>query len=176
MGGSALLPPNASGRDPACYRPAGPRVYNTGVVADPEGRIVHTVAKVNLVPGQEDHIGLTPGRAEDVGVFPFAGTNVGVLICYDAFTRAHTASEPGFCPLAPALAAQGAGILVQPAANPWPWERPWPLDPTRLRRLEWEQEALEAAMAALPGVRFGVTAHLLAGFFGAPGRPGVSSG
>lgn len=161
VGGSALLPPGAWQEGSVPPVPSPPRVCNLSLVADPTGRIVHITPKVNLVPGQEDGLGLTPARPEEVGVFSFAGVTVGVLICYDAFTRPHTDHEPSFCPMAPRLAARGARILVQPAANPWWWDEPWPLDPRRLRREQWEQESLEAALAALPHVRFGVTAHLL---------------
>jgi predicted amidohydrolase len=165
VGGSALLPAAIPGLDPPTPGSAAACVHNLGLVADPQGRIVHRFAKVNLVPGLEDHMGLCPAPAEDLGVFAFAGSRVGVLICYDGFVRPHTGAESAFRPMAPHLAARGAEILVQPAANPWPWDQPWPLDPARLRREQWAQESLEAAMATLPGVRYGVTAHLLARFF-----------
>jgi len=164
VGGSALLPPWRPDAPP--YRPAEARVYNTSVTADPDGRIVHRVRKVNLVPTQEDHLGLSAAPAEEAGVFPFPGGRVGVAICYDAFVRPHTATEPDFCPLVPRLATAGATIVAQPAANPWPWDAPWELDRRRIRREQWEQESLEAALLAAPTVRYGVTAHLLADFLG----------
>ena len=166
VGGSALLPKNRFGADPDAFAPQGHAVYNVSITADPSGQIVSTVQKVNLVPSQEDHLGLTPGDPDQASTFSFAGHRTGVAICYDAFTKAHTNHEPSFCPVAPYLARAGAEIIAQPSANPWPWEEAWPLDPHRTRKDAWESESLEAAMASLPTVRYGINAQLLAGFLG----------
>lgn len=166
VGGSALLPKNRYGADPDAFAPQGHAVYNVSITADPSGQIVSTVQKVNLVPTQEEQLGLTPGDPDQASTFSFAGHRTGVAICYDGFTKAHTAHEPSFCPVAPYLARAGAEIIAQPSANPWPWEEAWPLDPQRTRKDAWTSESLEASMASLPTVRYGINAQLLAGFLG----------
>jgi hypothetical protein len=60
----------------------------------------------------------------------------------------------------------GATIIAQPSANPWWWDQPWPLDRSpsgqRLRRDQWMDEGLLAAMRATPSIRAGVNPQLLA--------------
>ncbi|MGD9496398.1 MAG: carbon-nitrogen hydrolase family protein [Armatimonadota bacterium] len=87
-------------------------VYNTFSLFGPDGAIVGSVDKVNLIPLEaEKGLDLTPGRREDVRVWRTPVGVFGPLICYDAW-------DVG---LARSLLAQGAQLLLVPSANPGPW-------------------------------------------------------
>lgn len=80
---------------------AGPRVYNTAVLIDREGRLAGTYRKVHL-PREEWTKGVTPG-----GEYPVFRTDFGTVaiqICYDWF----------FPEAAEAFALRGAEILFAP--------------------------------------------------------------
>ncbi|MBE3070617.1 MAG: carbon-nitrogen hydrolase family protein [Planctomycetes bacterium] len=80
---------------------AGPRVYNTAVLLDREGRVAGTYRKVHL-PREEWTKGVTPG-----GEYPVFKTDFGTVaiqICYDWF----------FPEVAESFALRGAEVLFAP--------------------------------------------------------------
>lgn len=101
--GSIVLPPNREG---------GYAVHNTCFLFGPDGSVLGSVDKVNLIPA-EGPVGLdlTPGCREQVTVWRTAVGNLGALICLDAWDTE----------LACSLVAGGAQLLVVPSANPKPW-------------------------------------------------------
>ena len=152
VAGSALLP----GGDG--------RVYNTSLTFGPDGSLLGTTRKVNLVWHVEDVLGLSAGRADELPIARTPAGRVGTLVCYDGFAVPHTAHEPAFCAAGEALAARGAEIIANPAANPWPWDGPWihrPAGATTLRREQWAAEGLRAQLRAMSGARYAITAHLV---------------
>lgn len=168
VAGSALLPMNARGWDDLRFAAQPGGVYNLSLTIGPDGRVLSMTRKVNLVPGQEDHLGLTPGpRDEAVHVAPLPGdpaVRMATAICYDAFTVAHTAKEPAFHPLIDDVDRAGATILVQPAANPWRWDESWPLDRSgrqRTRRQAWREETAPAVLHQTRHLQAVVNPHLL---------------
>ncbi len=165
VAGSALMPDNALGYGSEAYRPRDARVLNLSLTFGPDGRVQNRTGKVNLVPTQEDRLHLAPD-VQPRSVYPVGPHTVGTAICYDAFHVPHTPHEPRFAGQVPALAALGATIIAQPSANPWWWDQPWPLDRSpsgqRLRRDQWMDEGLLAAMRATPSIRAGVNPQLLA--------------
>jgi predicted amidohydrolase len=112
---------------------------NASLLYAPDGRLVATTDKVNLVPGVEDAakggLGLSRG---DAGALPVVDTAFGklcTLIGYDAASRPRTAEER-FQPLAPGISAD---VIANPAANP---------------------SGIAATLLEHPCARFAVTAHL----------------
>ncbi len=169
IAGSALIPENRLGYDQDAYSARSRSVYNLSVTYGPDGRFLAMTRKVNLVPGQEDVLDLTPGPADQAVISTLIpGTDqlsVATAICYDGFTVAHTNHEPHFQSLWPLLDRAGATILVIPSANPWSWDAPWPLDrgvPPRLRKEQWAQESLPAALVPMESIQVAVNPHLLA--------------
>ncbi|NUQ74177.1 MAG: carbon-nitrogen hydrolase family protein [Polyangiaceae bacterium] len=173
VAGSALLPRNAHGDLSDRFEPQDGRIYNTSYAFDPEGRHVGCVRKVNLVPTLEDELGLSPGRPDELFAMETSFGRVGTLICYDGFCIAHTRGEPGFQRLAARYDEQGAVVLAQPAANPWPWDEPWVFaEPgeTQLRREQWHSEGLFAQLAGgkykhneYKNIQYAVVPQLLGG-------------
>ena len=147
-------------------RPDG-SIANSSYTFDPEGRLVATTDKVNLVPFLEDRrggLGLAGGDAAEVPVVDCGWGRLATLICYDGFTEPHTQGER-FTPVAPVVDAAGADVIANPAANPWPWRLGWiHAEPGEhlLRCDQWRREGLPASLAALRHARWGVTAHLVA--------------
>lgn len=167
VAGSALLPDNARGYQSDRFEARRAAVFNQSLTFGPDGNVLEVTKKRNLVPTQEDRLHL---KAASTLPTPFAVGNsrAGTAICYDAFHLPHTDREPQFQPVVPALASQGAVIIAQPSANPWWWEQPWifaKAGDTRLRREQWDDEGLMAAMVHEPRILAGVTAHLLAHIF-----------
>jgi predicted amidohydrolase len=153
VAGSALLPDGDDGA-----------VYNLSLTFAPDGRACARTRKVNLVPEIEDRMGLARGDASTLGIAETDAGRVGTLICYDGFAVPHTATEPTWCAVGTELARRGAQVVAQPAANPWTWEGRWvhaPAGSRLLRRTQWQCEGLAAQLAAMEGVRYGVTAHLV---------------
>lgn len=146
----------------------GGAVTNTSYTFDPEGRLVASTDKVNLVRGLEDDapggLGLTRGDAERVPVVDAPWGRLATLICYDGFRRPHTAGET-FSFMPGQADARRVDVIANPAANPWPWHGPWvhaaPGSPM-LRREQWQTEGLPASMQRLGHVTYGVTAQLCA--------------
>lgn len=143
---------------------AGGELTNASLLYGPDGRLLATTDKVNLVPGIEDAArgGLALARG-DAGALPIVDTALGrvaTLVCYDGFMIAHTAHER-FVAVGPRLAARGGvDVVANPAANPWPWHARWPFD-DRIRADQWQAEGLPATLAATSCARYGVTAHLV---------------
>lgn len=89
-------------------------VFNVSYFFGPDGRIIGRQRKVNLIPLEQiDGLDLTPGRLEDLSVFNTEFGSVGIAICADVFHD----------DVVSALVKKGADILVQPSANPDPWNR-----------------------------------------------------
>jgi predicted amidohydrolase len=151
VGGSALL------------TDGGDEIYNLSLTFDEDGRVAGRARKVNLVPEIEDRIGLARGEVGELRPAAVAAGRVGTLVCYDGFTVAHTAREPGWR-LAGEAYLRGPEIVAQPAANPWPWQGPWvhrPPGSDLSRQEQWAAEGLESLLPRLEGVSYAVTAHLV---------------
>lgn len=147
--------------------PAGD-LTNSSMLFGPSGKCIAVTDKVNLVPGIEDAarggLGLARGDVEQLPVVDTPVGKVCTLICYDGFSVPHTALER-FDPVPPRLHVD---IVANPAANPWPWDAPWP--PASLegglervpgtRADQWQREGLPSSMRS-GFARYGVTAHLV---------------
>jgi predicted amidohydrolase len=143
--------------------PSG-ELTNASLTFDPDGRLVATTDKVNLLPGIEDGakggLGLCRGNPDAVPIVQTAFGRLCTLICYDGFYKPHTPDER-FEPVASHIAARGGvDVVANPAANPWPWRERWPFD-DRVRVDQWEAEGLPGTLRHAPFARFGVTAHLV---------------
>lgn len=140
---------------------------NASLLFGPDGRLLATTDKVNLVPGMEDGargaIGLSRG-SEHVPIVETPLGRVATLICYDGFCEPHTRTER-FVALGPRLAARGGvDIVANPAANPWPWKGPWTFNEPGeqlVRDEQWRLEGLPGSLEQLRFARYGVTAHLV---------------
>lgn len=144
---------------------------NSSFLFAPDGRLLATTDKVNLVPGIEDRapkaLGLARGDAQRLPITETPFGRVCTLICYDGFREPHTSLER-FDAQGPRIALRGGvAVVANPAANPWPWRGPWkfadPGDPGEpaTREAQWEREGLPASLAEVPFARWGVTAHLV---------------
>lgn len=153
---------------------------NASHVFAPDGRLLATTDKVNLVPGMEDGApgAVDPARRRRSGALhlrlarggptiPIVDTPLGrvaTLICYDAFREPHTRTER-FVELGPLLAERGGvTVVANPAANPWPWRGPWTFNEPGeqlVRDEQWRIEGLCGSLARTPFARYGITAHLV---------------
>jgi predicted amidohydrolase len=106
-----------------------PLFQNLALFFNPEGHLLAQVPKMELMPPER---WLLRGRFGPHLVETRAG-RVGILICLDGFYEKHLSR----------LDALGAEVLLQPSANPAPWERPWPRDPTRKEGEVWLASARE---------------------------------
>ena len=106
-----------------------PLFQNLALFFNPEGHLLAQVPKMELTPPER---WLLRGRFGPHLVETRAG-RVGILICLDGFYEKHLSR----------LDALGAEVLLQPSANPAPWERPWPRDPTRKEGEVWLASARE---------------------------------
>ncbi len=98
--------------------PTQHRVYNTSYLFGPDGRVIGKQDKVELIDlEKEAALNLTSGSIDDLQVFDTAVGKVGIAICLDAFSDE----------VVERLVSQGAQVLVQPSANPGPWN-------------EWQQQ------------------------------------
>jgi len=117
IAGSILLPKIEPKGDKT--RIVSSRIYNTSYTFSPRGGIIGVQRKVHLIP-LEKALEVTPAPLEEIRVFKTNVGKIGVAICYDCF----------FDDVLLALAKQGAELLIQPSANPEPWddrlEREWP--------------------------------------------------
>lgn len=140
---------------------------NASLLYGPDGHLLATTDKVNLVPGMEDGapgaLGLSRGN-EQVPIVDTALGRVATLICYDGFREPHTRTER-FVPLGPRLEARGGvDIVANPAANPWPWLGPWTFNEPGehlVREEQWRIEGLPGSLAQVRFARYGITAHLV---------------
>jgi predicted amidohydrolase len=152
----------------------------------PDGRLLATTDKVNLLPGLEDRarggLGLARADAHAQPRIPTPFGPLAVLAGYDAFIAADSPAER-FTPVPPIVAARGGvAVVANPAASPWRWDAPYACDgeagasvpmtggAALLRGAagaevtcadRWRTRGLAAAMAAGPVARWGVTAHLV---------------
>ena len=106
-----------------------PLFQNLALFFNPEGHLLAQVPKMELMPPER---WLLRGHFGPHLVETRAG-RVGILICLDGFYEKHLAR----------LDALGAEVFLQPSANPAPWERPWPRDPTRKEGEVWLASARE---------------------------------
>ena len=96
----------------------GPQIYNTSYLFDIDGKVMGYQDKVHLLElEQEGGLHLTPGRLEDIEVFDTKIGRLGIAVCLDSFKE----------DVIDRLREQKADILIQPSANPLPWE-------------DWQQE------------------------------------
>lgn len=156
----------------------GGDLTNASFTFAPDGRLLATTDKINLVPGVEDRapraLGLARGDEERLPIVEAPFGKLCTLICYDAFREPYTAQER-FAPLGPALVARGGvAVVANPSANPWRWREAWPPPrfagqtretAARSREAQWQAEGLPASLAAHPFARWGVTAHLVGDLF-----------
>lgn len=147
---------------------------NASFLFGPDGRLLATTDKVNLLPGVEDRapraLGLGRGAAERVPIIDTPLGRVCTLIGYDGFVTPHT-TEERFEVMAARIAERGGVTLVaNPAANPWRWHGPWPPerfagqtrdDVAPWREDQWDREGLPASLAVTRVARWGVTSHLV---------------
>ncbi|TBH20086.1 nitrilase-related carbon-nitrogen hydrolase [Thermus thermamylovorans] len=106
-----------------------PLFQNLALFFNPEGRLLAQVPKMELTPPER---WLRRGSFGPHLVETRAG-KVGILICLDGFFERHLDR----------VDAWGAQILLQPSANPAPWDRPWPWDPSRKEGEVWLASARE---------------------------------
>ncbi len=148
--------------------PAGD-VTNASMMFGPDGRLVSTTDKINLIPGIEDRgpkgLGLARGSADHLPIVDTPAGPVCTLVCYDAFRAPHTSLER-FVRMGPRIAERGGvTVVANPAANPWPWREtcPWAgVGEGGSRELRWDREGLPGSLAETAFARWGVTAHLVA--------------
>lgn len=115
VAGSVALPPYRveNGIVQWWRGPSRANVHNTSYLFGPDGRVVGWQDKVELIElEREAALDLTPGSLRSLRVFDTPVGKVGIAICLDAFQDS----------VVDLLAAQGAQILVQPSANPGPWD------------------------------------------------------
>jgi predicted amidohydrolase len=133
---------------------ASGELTNAAMMFGPDGRLLATTDKVNLVPGLEDGapgaLKLARGSAARVPIVELAGLGkVATLIGYDGCVGPATAHER-WEPVVERLAARGGvDIVANPAAS------------SRIPAEHWQRAGLRAAMAASRVARYGVVAHLV---------------
>ena len=130
---------------------------NASFLFAPDGRLLATTDKVNLMPGIEDRapkaLGLARGSEDRLPIVEAPFGRLCTLIGYDGFRKPHT-SEERFVALGPRLAARGgSSVVANPAANPWPW--------LGSRAEQWDRDGLPGSLAEMPFARWGITAHLV---------------
>lgn len=170
VAGSGLIPDSKWPLSDDRYAPKSARVYNLSFTVNPDGQVIDSTKKVNLVPTQEDVLDLTPGPLQEAAKIvnlPHTTIPMGTAICYDAFTKSHTPHEPHFVSLLSHLDRLGARLVAQPSANPWWWDEPWPLDPIvppRIRSQQWDEEGSYSALRHCQHVEVVVNPQLLLEF------------
>jgi predicted amidohydrolase len=93
-------------------------IYNTSYLFGPAGKVLGYQDKVHLLElEQEEGLHLTAGKLEDIEVFDTSLGKLGIAVCLDSFKE----------DVIDRLREQKADILIQPSANPLPWE-------------DWQQE------------------------------------
>jgi predicted amidohydrolase len=140
---------------------------NASLLFGPDGRLLSTTDKVNLVPGMEDGARGALALSRGTDHLPIVDTKLGrvaTLICYDGFREPHTRTER-FVALGPRLAERGGvDIVANPSANPWPWRGPWKFNEpgeNLVREEQWQIEGLCGSLERAPFARYGITAHLV---------------
>lgn len=120
VAGSVALPPYRI-RDGVVDWRRGPlehNVYNTAYLFGPDGLVLGKQDKVELIDlEREEGLDLSAGSVDSLTVVDTELGRIGIAICLDAFSDT----------VVNRLADLGAQILVQPSANPGPWN-------------EWQQQ------------------------------------
>lgn len=120
VGGSVVLPPYRL-QDGVVQWERGPErheVRNTSYLFGPDGSVLGKQDKVELIELElSGALNLNAGSLDDLNVIDTPLGKIGIAICLDAFSDGITRL----------LVDQGAQILVQPSANPGPWD-------------EWQQQ------------------------------------
>lgn len=115
VGGSVVLPPYRIEAGVVQWErgPSSHEVFNTSYLFGPDGLVVGKQDKIDLIELELDGaLNLNSGSIADLQVFDTPVGKIGLAICLDAFSEEITQ----------ALVDQGAQILVQPSANPAPWD------------------------------------------------------
>ncbi len=139
---------------------------NSSLMFGPDGRLLATTDKVNLVAGTEDGAPGALGLARGDSNIPIVETPLGkvaTLIGYDGFREPHTRHER-FVAMPPLLAQRGGvDIVANPAGNPWRWKERWKHadeGETQTRAEQWNTEGLCGSLRLAPFARYAATAHL----------------
>lgn len=114
VAGSVILPPYAIENGVVRWdkKPTEHNVYNTSYLFGPDGLVIGKQDKIDLIElEQEAALNLSSGAFANLAVFETEVGNIGIAICLDSFSDDITNR----------LAELGANILVQPSANPGPW-------------------------------------------------------
>ncbi len=89
------------------------RVHNTSYLFGPDGSVIGKQDKVELIElEREAALSLEPGSLDDLRVYDTPLGRIGIAICLDAFDAE----------VVDRLSELGAQVLVQPSANPAPWD------------------------------------------------------
>jgi hypothetical protein len=112
----------------------GPGVYNTSCLISPLGTILGWTRKVHPLR-LERRLGVRPGSLGDLCPFHTGIGRIGILLCLDGFHEAAVQQ----------LDRLGCQIVVQPSANPLPWQRP----PRRKMTFSQEQQWLRQGLGYL---------------------------
>ncbi len=161
LAGTVLAPP--LDEEPARgLRVLGLAPRNQGLLLGPSGRVLARPEKLRLMPEEKKAL-IRPGRWGGQVARTRIGT-LATLVCLDAFHEA----------LVERADAAGAWLLLQPSANPAPWDRPWPPDPRRREGEAWFAEGLAAKLADRENLRYGLN-PMLTGRFYEVGFEGVAN-
>jgi predicted amidohydrolase len=142
-------------------------LHNASLLFGPDGRLLATTDKVNLVPGVEDGAKGGLALARGSANIPIVETPLGklaTLVCYDGFREPHTRNERFEVMGERLLERNGVDIVANPAANPWPWLDKWKhaeQGETSTRAEQWNTEGLCGSLRRVAFARFGITAHLV---------------
>jgi len=113
LGGTVLLPRLDDKR-----QPQGSDVYNTAYLFGPDGKVIGAQRKAFLIELEgPEGLDLATGSVEELTAWDTELGRIAVAVCFDAFQE----------PVIERLAALNPDILLQPSANPQPWN-------------DWQQE------------------------------------
>lgn len=133
--------------------PLGLGIYNWGFWVNPEGRLLARPEKLRLMPAEKKAF-VRPGSWGAQVVRTAIGA-LSALVCLDAFHEG----------LVERADAEGAWLLVQPSANPAPWDAPWPPDRGRTEGEAWLAEGLPKKLVRRENLRFGLNPMLVGEFY-----------
>lgn len=135
------------------YLPAGPEVYNTGLLWGPDGQLIGTTDKVFITESEKSVLDLVPGDLERVQTFATDFGNVGFAISLDAFMPEYLQK----------LDSLGSQIVIQNDANDQLWAAP-------SKTCEWQpQEWLNSVLGSVqddyPNLLYNICAMQVGNFF-----------
>jgi hypothetical protein len=110
------------------------QVYNTSCLINPHGRLLGWTRKVKLTP-DEKALGISGGSETELLPYRTEIGCLGLLVCLDGFHEA----------LVQRLDRQGCTMVIQPSANPKPWNEP----PRRGIDISQEQEWFQFGLGKL---------------------------